>query len=184
LERFVNQILLQLLLLIPAVFFTFWMVFAILSIAKGAPYINSRKKSIDAMLELANIRSGIKSVDIGSGSGPIVISFAKAGVQATGYEINFFLVLWSRLKIRLLGLSSMGSVKWGNFWKQNLSEYDVVTVYGIPFIMKDLEKKLVSELKPGSKIISNAFQFPNLPVAKQLGSVYLYVVSDDPVVMI
>jgi protein-L-isoaspartate O-methyltransferase len=173
----VNQILLQLLLLIPALFFVFWMVFAILSIAKGAPFINSKKKAIESMIELAEIKTGMKTVDIGSGSGPIVIAFARAGAQATGYEINWFLVLWSRVKLRMLGLSGKGKIRWGNFWQQNLSESDVVTVYGIPFIMKDLEKKLLAEMKPGTKIISNSFTFPNLQVARQVESVYLYIVG-------
>jgi hypothetical protein len=156
------------------------MVFAIASIAKGAPFINSKKKSIDAMLALADVRPGVVSIDIGSGSGPVVMAFARAGARASGCEINLLLVLWSRLRIWIAGLSGNATVRWGNLWREDLSRFEIVSVYGIPFIMTDLEKKLILELKPGAKVISNSFQFPNLPIVKQVDSVYLYVI-DKPV---
>jgi cyclopropane fatty-acyl-phospholipid synthase-like methyltransferase len=166
-----------LILYIPYLFFLFWIVFAILSIVKGAPFVISKKKARQAMLDLAHIMPGEKTLDLGSGDGSIVIQFAQAGAEAHGYEINLLLVWWSRVRIRLNGLQGRAFIHWGNFWKVDMHAYDVVSVFGIMHIMKDLEKKLRQELQPGSRVVSNTFQFPEWTVSAEQEHVYLYKMS-------
>jgi hypothetical protein len=55
-----------------------------------------------------------------------------------------------------------------------VAEYDLITGYWITSMMEDLEEKLQAEMKPGSKVISNYFTFPNWIPSKQEGSVYVY----------
>ena len=62
---------------------------------KGAIYDPSNNESVKKMVELAQIKPGEKSVDLGSGDGRVVIEFAKKGIQAHGYEINPLLVMIS-----------------------------------------------------------------------------------------
>ncbi len=129
-------------------------------IIRGAIYFPTSTRSVETMLRFAEIRSGDKVVDLGSGDGRILIAAAKAGAEAVGYEINPILVRRSRRAIARAGISA--TVYWESFWRADLSQFDVVIVYGIPYIMKDLQKKLERELQPGTKIISNAFTFPGL----------------------
>lgn len=75
----------------------------------NAPYAPSVKNRLDAMLDLANIQPGDKAVDLGSGDGRVVIAMAQAGAEAHGYEINPWLVLWSRYAIRRAGLKDARS---------------------------------------------------------------------------
>ena len=66
-------------------------------------------------------------------------------------------------------------VHWESFWRADFSKFDTIIVYGIPYIMRDLQKKLERELRPGTKIISNAFQFPGWkPVATER-KIHLYI---------
>jgi len=141
---------------------------------RGAPYAPSKPKTIARMLRLAGIKAGERVCDIGSGDGRIVIALARAGAQAIGIEKNIFLVWWSRLKIKTAGLSGQAKIIHADLWKFNFSEFSCVTVFGIIFIMKDLEKKLQAELKPGARVISNLYTFPSWPVKTEEDKIYLY----------
>ncbi len=144
-----------------------------LGIFRGAPFVPTMANTVEEMIKSAQIKPGEKLVDLGSGDGRILIAAAKAGAIAHGYEINPLLVLWSRYKIKKAGLKERAFVHWKNFWLVNFSEYDVVTLFGITGIMQRLESKLKTELKPGSRVISNIFKFPNWQSTKQ-GSIYIY----------
>jgi precorrin-6B methylase 2 len=161
-------------LYIPHVLFFLWMIFAILSIVKGAPFVLTKKARRAIIISFADIKYGEKAVDIGSGDGSIVIEMARAGAEAHGYEINLLLVLWSKLRIWKAGLNGKAFVHWGNMWKTDFSPFSVVVVYGIKQIMHDLEEKLNKELKPGTRVISNTFPFPNWKVEKEENLVFLY----------
>lgn len=148
--------------------------FSILPLAKGAVYASTNKEAVKRIVHLANIQQGEKAVDIGSGDGRIVIALAQAGAIAYGYEINPLLVLWSRFLIKKARLQNKAFIFLGSFWHQKFTSFDIVTVYGIPYIMKELEKKLQHELQPGARIISQGFAFPAWQCQKQSGHIYLY----------
>ena len=92
-----------------------------------------------------------------------------------GYEINPGLVFISRIWVRLVGLKNKVFIYNKSFWTVDLSSYDVVVVYGIDYIMERLEKKLLKELKPGTRVISNNFKFPNWQYSKEEDKVFLYI---------
>jgi len=141
--------------------FIIFIFFLILSFFTGAPYIVMRKKEAKRMIELAEIKKGERVYDLGSGDGRLVIMAAKKGAKAIGFEINPFLVLISWVKILLAGVRKNAVVKWRNFWRQDISDADVILLYLITQYMKRMEKKLLKELKPGARVISYTFKFPN-----------------------
>jgi protein-L-isoaspartate O-methyltransferase len=128
--------------------------------SRGAAFVPSHAKTVAKMMELANLKPGMQLADLGSGDGRIVIAASLTGAQAVGFELNPLLALWSRFKIKKLGLERQAHIKIGDFWNADFSQFDVVTIFGINYIMKKLEKKLLTELKPGAIVISNAFEFP------------------------
>ncbi|MBX4191374.1 MAG: 50S ribosomal protein L11 methyltransferase [Candidatus Doudnabacteria bacterium] len=140
-----------------------------LGIFRGAPFVPTQRKNLEKMIELAEIKRGEKLADLGSGDGRILIAAVRAGAIAHGYEINPLLIWYSRYKIKKAGLSDKAFVHWKNFWLENFRQYDVVTVFGITGIMERLESKLLTELKPGSRVVSNIFKFPNWEGKKMEG---------------
>lgn len=157
--------------------FTFFRLLEVLLpiIFRGAIYVPTKEKRIQKMIDFLEIRPGEKAVDLGAGDGRLVVALAKAGAEAYGYEINPFLVSRARKNIRKAGLEGRAFIHQKNFWKEDLSQFDVVTLYGITHIMKKLEDKLRKELKPNARVASNAFNFPTWEYSKKEGAVYLYL---------
>lgn len=144
----------------------------------GAPFQPSSNKALKQMLEFSKMEKSrkkkIKTADLGSGNGKIVIEFAKRGAEAHGFEINPLLVWLSRSRIRKLGLQKKAFIHWKNFFGQDLSDFDIITSFQINFVMPGLENKLRKELKKGARVISNTWKFPSWKPKRRLGDVYLY----------
>ena len=145
----------------------------------GAPFDPSSSKSLRKMIKLAKVKKGDKVADLGSGNGKVVIAFAKLPKvkEVHGFEINPFLVLFSRMRIRKLGLEHKAKIHWRNFWTQNLRDFDVITVFQIHYVMEKLGNKLKKELNKNARIVSNLWKFPNLKLKKADGEVRLYSVN-------
>lgn len=119
------------------------------------------------MIRLAKLKKGMNVYDLGSGDGRLLKLAEKKGCMAFGFEINPFLVLFSR--IRHL------QVTWKNFWGSNISDGDVIFVYLLPWRMEKLEAFLKKQLKPGSLVVSNSFIFPHWKILCQDSANHVYV---------
>lgn len=153
-------------------FYLIWLF--LYSLIFGAPYAAVGKERLVTMMRLANIKKGERAADLGSGDGRIVIELAKKGAISDGYEINPVPYIASRYFIKTQNVKN-ARVFLKDLWKVDLSEYNVITLYGNFPMMKRLEKKLKKELRPGARVVSNHFQFPNWKFEKQYNDVYLYI---------
>lgn len=141
---------------------------------KGAPYAPLSINRIKTMFKLLEIKKGGRLADLGSGDGRIVIFGASSGLKSFGFEFNPLLYKISVSKIKKNKIKN-ATIILGDYWKKDLSKFDYITIYGTFHIMNGLEKKLIKELKPGAKVVSNHFQFPNWEAEKKQNDVYLYI---------
>ncbi len=139
------------------------------------PYFETTRYRVDAMVELANAKSGEKGADLGAGDGRILIAFAKTGVEMHGFEIDQNYVSQAQKNIQKAGITQNAILHNKNFWEEDLSSYSIITIYGMPDVMQQLEEKLQKELKPGSCVLSNYYPFPNWKEEKKKDNVYLYI---------
>lgn len=135
--------------------------FLCLAFVSGAPFVPSKKGAKEAMIRLAHIKTGTRVYDLGSGDGRLLFLAAKQGAIASGFEINPYLVLLTRLRALFDHYRGSVSVSWTNLWKARISDGDVVFIYLLPWRMEELATKLTKELKTGTLVISNSFIFPN-----------------------
>jgi len=140
----------------------------------GVPFVPTSRKRVETMLRLAGDVRGKRVVDLGSGDGRLVIAFASEGAEAHGYELNPVLVWFAHIRIVLQGLQGRAYVHWGDFWRPDMSDFDIVVVYGFRSTMRELEKKLKRELSENALILSNGFTFPTWSPVKEEGGIYLY----------
>jgi len=164
-----------LIIVLGSLFVLLVVIFIIAPLFVGASYEPSKDAVLNKMIKLANLKRGAKMAELGSGDGKIVISFARQGIRADGFEINPILVWWSRRKIRKEKLENCAKIYWKSFWNVDFGKYDVVTSFQVFYVMGKLKNKLRKELKKGAKVISNQWKFKNWKIEKSLGKVYLYV---------
>lgn len=145
-----------------------FMLYFFVAFRTGAPFWPSGRKTIAQMLALANPKPGELLIDLGSGDGRILFAAAKLGMRAIGVEMNPFFVWWSRAR--------GAHVMRGDLWNTDVSSADIVTIYFIHAKMKQLQDKLQKEMKPGSRVISNKFTFPDWQAEAKDGKVHLYAI--------
>lgn len=167
-------ILVMLIAFIALLVYMFMTLLYVLPMAKGAVYVPSKPEAIQAMVKLTKVKKGLRVADLGSGDGRLVIALAKTGAQVDGYEVNPLLIWRARRNIAKAKLQQRATIIGQSYWNVDLSIYDVITVYGITYIMKDLSQKLRAELSPGSVVTSNYFKLPNWKPVTTLNGVHLY----------
>lgn len=137
------------------------------------PYFQTSRYRVATMVKLAEPKPGQKGVDLGSGDGRIVIAFAEKGVQMAGIELDTTLITLSEKNIRDARLKN-AVIEKKNFWEEDLSHYDIVTIYPMPDIMEALALKLKNEVKPGGRILTNFYPLPKWPATQSRDNIYLY----------
>jgi SAM-dependent methyltransferase len=146
----------------------------------GAPWVPSTMNTVQKMLALADLKEGELLYDLGCGDGRTVITAArKYGVQAVGIEIDPIRYLWCLFLISILGLRDQIQIHFGDFFSHDLSKADVVTCYLLPDTNKRLEDKLLRELKPGTRVVSNTYLFQKVIQADKNGDARLYIFSPE-----
>ncbi|KAF7995962.1 hypothetical protein HCN44_007929 [Aphidius gifuensis] len=141
------------------------------------PFVPATNEQISNITHALRGRSG-SLIDLGSGDGRLVISAARKGFNATGVELNLWLVCYSKLTTYIHGLSSNAKFIRKDLWKENLNVYDNVIIFGVEQMMEELERKFISELKDDCTVIVCRFPLPNLTPIKIVGhgidSVWIY----------
>ncbi|XP_039076386.1 ATP synthase subunit C lysine N-methyltransferase [Hyaena hyaena] len=123
------------------------------------PFVPATTKQIENVVKMLHCRRG-PLVDIGSGDGRVVIAAAKEGFTAVGYELNPWLVWYSRYRARREGVQDSAKFYISDLWKVTFSQYTNVVVFGVPQMMPRLEEKLELELKDDARVIACRFPFP------------------------
>lgn len=139
----------------------------------GAPYLPTRRLKAKQALEILNLKEGEIFVDLGSGDGAVLIEAAKRGLICYGYELNPF--IWLISFIRTIKYRRTVTIKLGNFWNHKLPlNTKAVFVFLLDPYMDKLDKKLKTELKKGSTLISYTFMVPGKKSIKAVDALYLY----------
>lgn len=169
-----NVFILSLLLVIALLVSLIW------TNSRGAPWVPSSMKSVHQMLDLAAVKPDELVYDLGCGDGRIVVTAAlKYQARAVGIELDPLRWLWCQLLVSVLGLRDRVRIQFGDLFNQDLSQADVVTCYLLPDTNRKLQEKLLRELQPGTRVVSNTFLFPGVKEAGQEGKTRLYLFSPE-----
>lgn len=135
--------------------------------AEGAPppsrepdviYVPTPEPVVDAMLNLAGVKEGDVLYDLGSGDGRIPIAAAQRfGVRGVGIDINPVRVREANANAETAGVTDLVTFKEADLFEEDISEASVVTLYLLQSLNVKLRPKLLAELKPGTRIVSHAF---------------------------
>jgi SAM-dependent methyltransferase len=126
------------------------------------PYLPSTEIAVDEMLRLAGTGPGDLVVDLGSGDGRVVIAAARDyGARGLGIELDPKLVAESVANARQAGVAERVAFRQGDVLVADYREATVVTLYLLPGLVDRLKPRLLSELKPGTRIVAHDYGFSN-----------------------
>ena len=132
-------------------------------------YTPTRHNIAEAMLTLAGVTSDDVVYDLGSGDGRLPILAAQLhGARGVGIEIDPKLVAISRLNAKEAGVSDRVSFIEGDLFTADISPATVVTLYLSMSVLRQLEPRLRTELRPGTRIVSHQFWIPGWPAERTI----------------
>lgn len=150
-------------------------------------YYPTPPETVDEMLRMAKIKKGDVLYDLGSGDGRIPIAAAKQfGIRAVGIEIDPKLVTEAEENARQANVARLVRFRNEDMFRIDVSEATVVTLYLSEKLNVLLRPKLLSELRPGSRVLSHDFrmgdwkpeQTVRVPWGKLYRTVYLWTVPN------
>lgn len=148
-------------------------------------YVPTPVPVVNEMLRLAKIQANDVIYDLGSGDGRIVIAAAQqAGARGIGIDINPERIREANENAKKAGVSDRVEFRQQDLFETDFSDATVVTLYLLPKLNVKLRPKLLRELKPGTRIVSHAFDMgdwkPDQVVDVEGKTVYYWVVPENP----
>jgi len=150
-----------------------------------APYVPTVEEDVELMLEVAGVGPGDYVIDLGAGDGRIVIAAAKRGAFGHGVELEPELVDVARRNARAAGVAERTAFVQGDVFDADVADASVVALYLFPEANIALRPKLLTELAPGTRIVSNSFDMgewrPDVRdmSARSSGGILLWIVPAD-----
>jgi SAM-dependent methyltransferase len=127
----------------------------------GLPSKPTRLGRIRKALKLAGLKAGETLYDLGAGDGRVLFIAAREfGAKAVGIEVAPVQLLYVWLKILLGGQRERVQVRWGNFYRADLSHADVVFIYATLHELMKLAPHLQKMMRAGTRLVSIAADVP------------------------
>jgi len=147
------------------------------------PFVPTPEDTVDLMLSMAGVSPEDIVYDLGSGDGRIVITAVqKYGARGVGVDIDPARITEANQNASRAGVARQVEFRQGDLFEADIGEATVVTLYLLPTVNERLKPKLLSELKPGTRIVSHAFDMGDWKPVREMEVdgrlLYLWVVPE------
>jgi SAM-dependent methyltransferase len=133
------------------------------------PYVPTTEEAVQEMLKLAGVKKTDIVYDLGCGDGRIVIAAAKNhGARGVGIDINPIRISEAKENARKAGVENLVRFEENDLFEADFREATVVTLFLLPNVNLKLRPRLVEELKPGTRIVSNTFDMGDWKPEKEI----------------
>jgi predicted O-methyltransferase YrrM len=144
-------------------------------------FVPTPQEVVDAMLKLAKVGGNDVVYDLGSGDGRIPITAAKMfGARGVGIDIDPQRIREATENLKQAGVGDKVRFLNQDLFTTNISEATVVTLYLLPSLNLKLLPKLNAELKPGTRVVSHAFDMGDIKPQQTINvngrTVYMWTV--------
>lgn len=132
------------------------------------PFVPTTPEAVEAMLKLGEVKKTDVLYDLGCGDGRIVIAAAKSfGTRGVGIDIDPQRIREARENAKRAGVESLVRFEEKDLFEADFSEATVVTLFLLPRINLKLKPKLLEQLKPGTRVVSNTFDMGEWKAEKE-----------------
>lgn len=121
-------------------------------------FVPTPMEVVDSMLAVTRVTKEDRLYDLGSGDGRIVITAAKRlGTRGIGIDIDPQRIEESRRNADTAGVKNLVEFRQADLFETDLRQATVITLYLLPTLNVKLRPKLFAELRPGTRVVSHAF---------------------------
>ncbi|VEP16840.1 Methyltransferase type 11 [Hyella patelloides LEGE 07179] len=148
-------------------------------------YIPTPQEVVDEMLKLAQVNKDDVIYDLGSGDGRIPITAAQRyGSRGIGIDISPERIQEANENAREAGVTDRVEFLQQDLFASDFTEATVVTLYLLPELNLRLRPQLLKQLKPGTRIVSHAFDMGDweperVVLAGEGSTIYLWIVPEE-----
>ena len=135
----------------------------------AGPYVPTPWVIVDEMLKLADIRADDVVYDLGSGDGRLVITAAKRfKARGVGIELQPELIELANASAKKEDVADRVKFVQGDLFETDIREATVVMLYLLPQFVTRLVPRFLSELRPGTRIVSHDYPLVPWPPDKDV----------------
>lgn len=129
------------------------------SVRLDVPFVPTPEDTVAMMLEMADVGPEDTVIDLGSGDGRIAIAAVRDrhARRATGVDIDPERIAEARENARKAGLDDRVRFVQQDLFQTDISQATVVTMYLLPDVNLRLRPRILSDLAPGTRVVSHAF---------------------------
>ncbi|MBI2411384.1 MAG: class I SAM-dependent methyltransferase [Candidatus Kerfeldbacteria bacterium] len=141
------------------------LVLFILFFHESLPYAPSNWVPQRAIARLPVLDGRKKIVDLGSGTGELLLAIGKRhrAAELVGVEHNRALNFFARARFFFWRKKGRPTIITGDMFAYSLQNVDAVVGYWIQVVMPQLLEKFAKELRPGAVVICHTFPLPDHP---------------------
>jgi SAM-dependent methyltransferase len=133
------------------------------------PYVPTTEAAVEAMLKLADVKKTDIVYDLGCGDGRIVVAAAKKfGAHAVGIDINPVRIKEAKENAKQAGVEDLVRFEENDLFEADIHEASVVTLFLLSSVNLKLRPKLLKDLKPGTRVVSNTFDMGDWKPEKEM----------------
>jgi precorrin-6B methylase 2 len=127
----------------------------------SVPYLPTPRKVVERMVVLAKLKPGDCVYDLGAGDGRLLVAAKRHAPEARAIGYELAPMVWLLGKFRIARSGQAVDLRFGDARKADLRDADCIFLYLLPDLMKELQAKFAQELRPGTRVVSYVFRFPD-----------------------
>ncbi|HKR25225.1 MAG TPA: class I SAM-dependent methyltransferase [Allosphingosinicella sp.] len=121
------------------------------------PFVPTPHALVQRMLDLAEVGAADYLIDLGCGDGRIAVAAAQRGARALGVDLDPLRIEEAAAAARIAGVEARARFRRQDLFRTPIFDASVVALYLLPRINLALRPRLLTELRPGARIVSHAF---------------------------
>ena len=121
------------------------------------PFVPTPHLLVQRMLDLASVGAEDYLIDLGCGDGRIAVAAAQRGARALGVDLDPLRIQEAAAAARIAGVEARVRFRRQDLFRTPIYDASVVALYLLPRINLALRPRLLTELRPGARIVSHAF---------------------------
>ena len=132
-------------------------------------YVPTPPEVVAAMLKVAKVTKNDLVYDLGCGDGRIVVAAARDfGARGVGIDIDPQRIREAQETVTQAGVGDRVKIVQADLFEADIHEATVVSLYLLPSLNLKIMPKLLRELKPGTRVVSHAFDMGDWKPDQQL----------------